>query len=62
MLNKSHRCTPVGSGFAETAGLGKNKVRDPGTIKMVKNAYVTLNDHLWYLSERLVPLALLAPG
>ena len=25
---------------------------------MLKTAYVKLNDHLWYLSERLVPLAL----
>ena len=34
------------------------KVKDPGTIKMVEVAYFTLKDHLWYLSERLVPLAL----
>ena len=36
----------------------KTKVRDPETIKMVEAAYVKLKDHLWYLSERLVPPAL----
>ena len=36
------------------------KVRDPGTIKMVEAAYVKQNYHLWYLNERLVPLALLS--
>ena len=34
------------------------KIRDPGTIKMLEAAYVKLKDHLWYLSERLVLLAL----
>ena len=58
MLNKRHRCTPVGSGFSEIAGRAKAKVRDPGTIKMVEAAYVKLNDYLWYLSERFVPVAL----
>ena len=53
MLNKRHRCNPVGSAFSETAGRGKTKVRDPGTIKIVEAACVKLNDHLWYLSERL---------
>ena len=36
----------------------KTKVRDPETIKMVEAAYVKLKNHLRYLSERLVPLAL----
>ena len=36
----------------------KTKLKDPGTIKMVEAAYVKLKDHLWYLSERLVPPAL----
>ena len=35
----------------------KTKVRDPGTIKVVEAAYVKFKDHLWYLIERLVPLA-----
>ena len=38
----------------------KIKVRDPETIKMVETVYVKLKDHLWYLSERLVQLALLS--
>ena len=46
MLNKRHRCTPVGSGFPETAGRAKSKVRDPETIKMLEAANVKLNDHL----------------
>ena len=58
MLDKSRRCTPVGSGFPITAGRAKAKVRDPGTIKMVEAAYVKLSDHLWYLNERFVPVAL----
>ena len=33
LLNKRHRCAPVGSGFAETAGRGKTKIGDPETIK-----------------------------
>ena len=40
----------------------KTKVKDLEMIKMVEAAYVKLKDHLWYLIERLVPLALLAPG
>ena len=36
----------------------KTKIRDPETIKMMEAAYIKLKDHLWYLSERLVPLAL----
>ena len=38
----------------------KIKVGDPETIKMVETAYLKLKDHLWYLSERLVQLALLS--
>ena len=38
----------------------KIKVGDSETIKMVETAYVKLKDRLWYLSERLVPLALLS--
>ena len=38
----------------------KTKVGDPETIKMVETAYLKLKDRLWYLSERLVPLALLS--
>ena len=36
----------------------KTKVRDPETIKMAEAAYVKLKEHLCYLGERLVPLAL----
>ena len=36
----------------------KIKVRNPKTTKMMEAAYVKLEDHLWYLSERLVPPAL----
>ena len=36
----------------------KTKVRDPEMIKMMEAAYIKLKDHRWYLSERLVPLAL----
>ena len=36
----------------------KTKVRDPGMIKMVEAAYIKLKHLLWYLSKRLMPLAL----
>ena len=36
----------------------KTKVRDPGMIKIVEAGNVKLKHHLWYLSERFVPLAL----
>ena len=36
----------------------KTKIRVLEAIKMVEAAYVKLKDHLWYLSDRLVLLAL----
>ena len=36
----------------------KTKVGDSGMIKMVEIGHVKLKNHLWYLSERFVPLAL----